>query len=51
VVQQWESRQAADRVNFGNDVISLRWSPDGRWLAALATDSSLWLWPVTLPDK
>jgi WD40 repeat protein len=50
-VHQWESRQAAGTVNFGNNVIALRWSPDGRWLAALATDSSLWLWPVTLPDK
>ena len=50
-VQQWESRQSAGIVNFGNDVISLRWSPDGRWLAALATDSSLWLWPTTLPER
>ena len=50
-VQQWEANLAAGKVNIGNDVISLRWSPDGRWLAALATDSSLWLWPITLPEE
>lgn len=49
-VHQWQARSSAGKVNFGNDVITLRWSPDGRWLAALATDSSLWLWPVTLPE-
>ena len=48
-VQQWDANVAAGKVNFGNDLI-LRWSPDGRWLATLATDSSLWLWPITLPE-
>lgn len=48
-VQKWEANVAADKVNFGNDMI-LRWSPDGRWLAALASDGSLWLWPITWPQ-
>jgi WD40 repeat protein len=46
-VASWESSQDVARVSIGNDVNTLRWSPDGRWLAALVSDSSLWLLPVT----
>lgn len=38
------------RANLGNDMIALHWSPNGRWLAALSVDGSLWIWPVTLPE-
>jgi hypothetical protein len=27
------------------------WLPNGRWLAALGIDNSLWLWPITLPKS
>lgn len=49
-VGHWLHRGVTQDDNVGNDMGVIRWSPDGRWLAALASDSSLWLWPVTLPQ-
>jgi dipeptidyl aminopeptidase/acylaminoacyl peptidase len=44
------SNQSVAQANVGNDVGVISWSPDGRWLVALANDSSLWLWPVSFPQ-
>lgn len=45
-IGHWLHRGVTQDDNVGNDMGVIRWSPDGRWLAALASDSSLWLWPV-----
>lgn len=44
-IGHWEHRGVV-QDNVGNDMGAISWSPDGRWLAALAGDSSLWVWPV-----
>jgi WD40 repeat protein len=49
-VGSWLPDVRPTRVNFGNDIIALHWSPNGRWLAALGVDNSLWVWPVMLPE-
>lgn len=48
-IGHWLHQGVAQDTNVGNDMGVISWSPDGRWLAALAGDSSLWLWPVTPP--
>jgi WD40 repeat protein len=50
-ISSWLPDVRPTRVNFGNDMIALHWSPNGRWLAALGVDNSLWVWPVTLPES
>jgi WD40 repeat protein len=45
-IGHWLHRGVTQDDNVGNDMGVISWSPDGRWLAALASDSSLWLWPV-----
>ncbi|MBK8986454.1 MAG: WD40 repeat domain-containing protein [Chloroflexi bacterium] len=45
-VGHWLHRGVTQDDNVGNDMGVISWSPDGRWLAALASDGSLWLWPV-----
>lgn len=40
-ISSWLPDVRPTRVNFGNDMIALRWSPNGRWLAALGIDNSL----------
>lgn len=50
-IGSWLSGVRSARVNFGNDMIALHWSPNGRWLAALGGDNSLWIWPVALPES
>lgn len=48
-IGHWLHRGVTQDDNVGNDMGVISWSPDGRWLAALASDSSLWLWPVAVP--
>jgi len=45
-IGHWLHRGVTQDDNVGNDMGVISWSPDGRWLTALASDSSLWLWPV-----
>lgn len=51
----WDANQPAAAavqtlVAEGSDVLSIAYSPDGRWLAAGAERGWLWLWDLTLPD-
>lgn len=45
----WQSNQLVERLWFGNDILQVSWSPDGRYLAALAVDGTIRVWPVSYP--
>lgn len=45
-VRDAKTGQRLARLHHGNDIVEISWSPDGRWLAALAVDGSLRAWPV-----
>ncbi|MCL4263971.1 MAG: PD40 domain-containing protein [Anaerolineae bacterium] len=47
----WQSNQLVERLWFGNDILQVSWSPDGRYLAALAVDGTIRVWPVVAADN
>jgi WD40 repeat protein len=49
-LDHWEGQGAAQEYHLGSSIRKMHWSPDGRWLAALTGDGSLWLWPANLPN-
>ncbi|HRQ40007.1 MAG TPA: WD40 repeat domain-containing protein [Chloroflexota bacterium] len=46
----WRSGQLIERLPVGNDILQISWSPDGRYLAALAVDGAIRVWPVAATD-
>ncbi len=45
-VHDWETGRVVCRVAHGADVIEVRWSPDGRKMATLATNGTVVVWTV-----
>jgi WD40 repeat protein len=45
----WQSSQLLVRLTHGYDLLKINWSPDGRYLASLAANGTIRVWPVTFP--
>jgi WD40 repeat protein len=50
-LDHWQGDGAPQEYHVGSSIRKIHWSPNGRWLVILAGDSSLWLWPVALPES
>jgi WD40 repeat protein len=48
-IGQWE-QAGTQEYTIGASIRKIHWSPDGRWLAALASDNSFWLWSANLSN-
>lgn len=46
-VLEWETGRVLAQVTHGSDIIQIEWSPDGRFLASLAADGTIKVWPST----
>ncbi len=46
----WQSNQWIQRLTHGYDLLQISWSPDGRYLASLAVDGSIRVWPVSYAE-
>ncbi len=45
-VLHWQTGNVVAQAVYGSDIFRISWSPDGLWLAALATDGTIKVWPV-----
>ena len=45
-VRAWATNQLVAQAQVGRNIIWIGWSPDGRFLAAYASDGALLVWPV-----
>jgi WD40 repeat protein len=45
-MREWHTGDVVAQGVYGSDIFRINWSPDGRWLAAQATDGTIKVWPV-----
>lgn len=46
-IREWDAGRVLAQVTHGSDIIQIEWSPDGSWLASLAADGTIKVWPLT----